>query len=188
MRTVGIVLALAVVACSHHMDCPQGFTECNVGCVDLTSDGANCGNCDYRCPNVWDACRSGRCMMSCPLGTTLCGLQCCSSNQLCVGMSECLLLCSYNSDCLSSGVCAPFTNGSGNPVGPMICKPNDGALYDGCNGTTTCSGSACCVADAAGNRFCATPCIDATTCGAAHCNTYDFSHSTCTGVTMACGP
>ncbi|MEP6864110.1 MAG: hypothetical protein ABJE66_26015 [Deltaproteobacteria bacterium] len=69
----------------------------------------------------------------------------------------------------------------------MICKPDDGQLYDGCNATTTCSGQGCCVGDAHGNQFCATSCVDATTCGAAHCDTYDFSHGTCAGPT-ACGP
>lgn len=108
---------------------------------------------------------------------------CCNLNHTCGPTSLCL--CKDAADC-PSGACAPLTN-AGDPVGPMICKPNDGALYDGCNGSAACAGSGCCVADGSGNHFCATACTDNTTCGAATCNTYDFSPGTCAGPT-ACGP
>jgi len=42
------------------------------------------------------------------------------------------------------------------------------------------------VADANGNQFCALPCTDSSTCGGGTCNTYDFSHTTCSGP-KACG-
>jgi hypothetical protein len=96
--------------------------------------------------------------------------------------------CATGAEC-SSGCCAPATDATGNPVGPYVCKPNDGAAYNCCFGVgTPCSGSAyCCVADASGNQFCATQCVNSSMCGGARCLSYDFSHSSCGGPS-ACGP
>jgi hypothetical protein len=82
-----------------------------------------------------------------------------------------------------------MTNAHGDPVGPYVCKPNDGADYDCCYGFTTCNGTGCCVADTSGNEFCAVECQNSSSCGAGHCQNYDFSilRTICTGP-MACGP
>lgn len=106
------------------------------------------------------------------------GVQC-SGKQIC--------RCAVGSDC-QSGSCAPHVDpNTQQPIGPYVCKNNDGGLYNGCNGLTTCSGNTCCVKDTNGNNFCANPCTNDSQCGAAHCNTYNFSGSTCSGPT-ACGP
>jgi hypothetical protein len=95
--------------------------------------------------------------------------------------------CSVSSSC-SSGACAPLTDSLGNPVGPLVCKANDGAPYDGCHGAlTSCGGAYCCVTDTNANEFCALPCANASNCGAAKCNAYSFANTTCSGPT-ACGP
>jgi hypothetical protein len=73
------------------------------------------------------------------------------------------------------------------PIGPYVCKANDGGRYNGCNGLTTCSNNLCCVTDGIANKFCASPCINDTQCGGAKCNPYNFSSSSCSGPN-ACGP
>jgi hypothetical protein len=101
---------------------------------------------------------------------------------LCVGTSEC--------NGFDAGTaCAPLTDTSGNPQTgwPYVCKPNDGTGYDGCNGTTTCSGKYCCVQDANANRFCALTCTNSSSCDGGSCQNYDFSHTSCIGPS-ACGP
>jgi hypothetical protein len=69
-----------------------------------------------------------------------------------------------------------------------VCKQNDAAPYDCCNGILNdCGNGFCCVADPQGNEFCSAECTSSAMCGAAQCSTYNFSHTTCGGPT-ACGP
>ncbi|MHB1843215.1 MAG: hypothetical protein ACYCWW_00090 [Deltaproteobacteria bacterium] len=94
--------------------------------------------------------------------------------------------CSVSNDC-SGGCCAPQTDSSGNPIGPYICKANDAAPYDCCTGFgNDCGSGFCCVADSSGNEFCASQCTNDSQCGAAHCDQFNFSHTSCGGPT-ACG-
>jgi hypothetical protein len=126
---------------------------------------------------------------SCPAESPCCTL-------LPGGMSGCLpnnvnatqqCLCTTSSEC-TSGACAPATDASGNPVGPYVCKANDGGGYDGCHGVfTTCAGNYCCVEDTNSNEFCSIECTTDLDCGSAHCNPYSFSVSSCSGPN-ACGP
>jgi hypothetical protein len=97
-------------------------------------------------------------------------------------------ICQTKADCVSNA-CAPAVDSSGSFVGPYVCVPDDGQKNDGCNGPlVTCTSPAdCCVTDKAGNRFCSPPCTSDATCGKGHCDAFDFSASTCTGDTKACG-
>jgi hypothetical protein len=124
-----------------------------------------------------------------------CGTTCCQGGQACNvepgGTPTCVKTCAIGSDC-SPSCCAPATNDKGDPVGPYVCKPNDGKPYHCCNGiTNTCSGGAqsCCVVDAKNNQFCATECQSNQPCGAGRCGGYTFStlNTRCKGPT-ACGP
>lgn len=123
-----------------------------------------------------------------------CGTTCCPDGQACNvepgGAPACVKRCSVGADC-SPACCAPATNDKGDPVGPYVCKPNDGKPYHCCNGlTNTCSGDeTCCVTDAKDNDFCAKQCQSNLPCGAGHCVGYTFStlNTTCKGPT-ACGP
>ena len=45
---------------THACVCPAGLTECNGTCVDLTSDGANCGTCGHGCTGT-QVCLSSTC-------------------------------------------------------------------------------------------------------------------------------
>ena len=99
--------------------------------------------------------------------------------------------CVTGKDC-TSGCCAPATNVSGDPVGPYVCKPNDGRPYDCCNGiAVSCTSPACCVTDANDNSFCAPMCTGNGQCGAARCiGGFTFTSnpfSSCKGP-LACGP
>jgi hypothetical protein len=117
---------------------------------------------------------------------TVCGADCCLDGQACI-LGECQTLCHFGSSC-SSGCCAPALDANGQPVGPYICKSNDAQPYTCCSGVLNdCGSGYCCVTDTQLNEFCAAPCTDDSTCGAASCTMYDFSHTSCSGPT-ACGP
>lgn len=95
-------------------------------------------------------------------------------------------LCERGSDCASQ-TCAPAVDSSGNPTGPYVCVPDDGSPYRGCKGFASCSAPYCCVTDKKGNQFCAMPCTSDSTCGSGHCDAFDFTASSCSGSTKACG-
>lgn len=102
-----------------------------------------------------------------------------------VGVYECR--CTSGSEC-SSKACAPAVDSSGNPSGPYVCVPNDGAPYHGCSGfLTSCAPEYCCFTDSNQNQFCSAPCSGDNQCGSATCNTYSNANTTCTG-TLGCGP
>jgi hypothetical protein len=120
---------------------------------------------------------------------TPCNGHCCSSAQACSN-NTCVSTCTTASDCSGTGCCAPLTNAAGDPLGPYICKPNDGNAYDCCDGLfTDCSGNYCCVTDSNSNEFCALPCTTSSMCTPGHCDNFDFGTftTTCSGPT-ACGP
>lgn len=101
-------------------------------------------------------------------------------------------ICVTGSQC-ASGCCAPALSSNGQPVGPYVCKPNDGLDYDCCSGIgNSCVGNGCCIKDGLGNEFCAVACMmdgGPNVCGAARCQNYAFSAltTTCNGPS-ACGP
>lgn len=125
-----------------------------------------------------------------------CGAACCASGEACHsesgGPPACVKACAKGADC-STGCCAPATNEKGDPVGPYVCKANDGKPYHCCKGVfTTCGADGidvCCVTDAKGNEFCAEACDSNSQCGAGRCVGYTFGTltTTCKGPT-ACGP
>jgi hypothetical protein len=170
------------------------------------TDGTVCAHpCGTSCCNATQVCENdGAGHLSCSAGCTS-SAQCPQSSPCCEvqsnGQGTCVptnsgdggtgvqaCRCTTQADC-SSGCCAPMTNSHGDGVGPYVCKPNDGANFDCCYGFTTCNGTGCCIQDTNSNEFCAPECTTSASCGAAHCQMYDFSfvRTTCTGP-MACGP
>jgi hypothetical protein len=124
-----------------------------------------------------------------------CGSACCGAGQAChteLGSApQCTQACEKGTDC-GTGCCAPATNAKGDPIGPYVCKQNDGKPYHCCNGLfTTCTSDGvtnCCVTDPKGNRICAQKCDSNFQCGSARCVPYTFgSTTTCFGPN-ACGP
>lgn len=124
-----------------------------------------------------------------------CGSVCCGDKEGCGVDTEnapkCVATCVTREDCPEGNACSPATNAKGEPVGPYVCKPNDGKPYRGCHGLfTTCeTENFCCVGDANENMFCARKCGIAAECGAATCKGFDFGtvSTSCSGPT-ACGP
>ena len=175
--------------------CTAGETCLNGSCCQATS---TCGS---------QCCSTGSVCVADTAGNRSCAQSCTSSSQCPTANPCCAVLNNGNAACVANGVvagqqcrcatpaectsgcCAPMTDTSGNPVGPLVCKPNDGQAYDCCfaPAVLSCAGNYCCVADNAGNQFCSLPCTNGSNCGAAHCNNYNFSHSSCSGPT-ACGP
>ncbi len=129
------------------------------------------------------ACKtSGDCAASAPCCAVIDGgAQCTADSQY---AEACL--CQKGSECGTS-VCAPSVDSSGNPTAPYVCKTDNGSPYYGCISPESCSPPYCCVTDKNGNQFCAAPCTGDSTCGSGHCDSFDFSASTCTGVSKACG-
>jgi hypothetical protein len=76
----------------------------------------------------------------CPVSACLPGAVCQTDG---AGNKTCLKTCTdtNSAPCGASLVCAPLTDPSGNPIGPYVCKPNDGHSYDGC-GPAFCNGCA----------------------------------------------
>jgi hypothetical protein len=59
------------------------------------------------------------------------------------GNESCAATCTDtdSSACIDGTVCSPLPDSSGFPVGPYVCKANDGESYDGC-GTAVCNACA----------------------------------------------
>jgi hypothetical protein len=108
-----------------------------------------------------------------PSCATPCGGTCCGAKEACStasGTPTCLQTCVTATDCPTTMCCAPATNAMGYPVGPYVCKPDDGYSYDCCQGfTVICGGSDCCVLDNNMNEFCAQPCATDSDCNGTHC-------------------
>jgi hypothetical protein len=162
--------------------CPAA-RSCGANCCDVGSKCVDPGTgqktCAFDCTSSSQCPTASRCCTLLIDGTGACLASGSSTNQQCRSTT--------GSEC-ASGSCAPALDLSANPVGPYVCKPNDGAPYHGCMGALTfCSTAHCCVTDANGNQFCSLACVNDSNCGAAHCRTLNFSATTCAGP-LACAP
>ena len=183
----GAETCLGSSCCPTASICGSSCCPSNAVCFD---DGAGNKKCattctaSSQCPDSAATCcapldSGGKCANA---GTTW---ACIPFGGTCNGTQVCR--CAVGADC-TSGSCAPHVDANTKqPIGPYVCKGNDGGLYNGCNGAQTCSGNTCCVTDAKANKFCANACINDSQCGGAHCNPYNFSSSSCAGP-KACGP
>ncbi len=144
-------------------DCDGGLLFCDSGaggCVDLTTNNANCGACGNRCP-TGGVCSGGICI--CPVGQTACGSgasavcsdltsdnancgRCrgaCSAGLLCSG-GVCGTVCGVGlTNC--SGSCRLLTNDSSNCSScGNRCPPSQICVDSVCrcvSGQTNCGGS-----------------------------------------------
>ncbi len=90
-------------------------------------------------------------------------------------------LCTASSECTGSE-CAPMTDATGAPLGPYLCKPDDGLPYDGCT-TISCGSGFDCWTDSNGNEFCAVTCSSSSGCpGGTQCHS-----GTCANYLENCG-
>lgn len=153
--------------------CPLTCCDAGASCVDDGSGNLSCKkdcSTNSACPSV------NPCCVLLKNGAGVCGGS--SSDVLC--------RCTTGAEC-SSKACAPNTDADGNPVGPCVCVPNDGAPYHGCAGVLTSCASGCCFTDKKDNQFCAAECLNDSQCGAASCNAYSNANTTCGGM-LGCGP
>ena len=186
----GGVCCASTDPCLNNACCPAsdacGTACCGSGSICFTQAGAT--SCATTCTKPSDCPSTNPCCMPLPDGhggVAQTGV--CSPVPVPANAYQCI--CQTTGDC-SSNCCAPHVDALGAPVGPLVCKPFDGAAYDCCTGLSTatpCAGLLCCFGDSAGNHFCSAQCTDSSTCGAAQCVTYpDTSMSSC-GVSMGCG-
>lgn len=161
------------------------------------SGGAACTKCPTKCCDAGATCVDDglgnlACKKTCTTSSQCPTTQCCEllkdgTGVCAAGTGDNLCRCSTGAEC-STKACAPNIDTQGNPVGPYVCVPNDGAAYHGCNGAlSTCGGTDCCFIDAKANQFCVAPCLNDSQCGDAACVTYPAKSSTCAGM-MGCGP
>lgn len=76
--------------------------------------------------------------------------------------------CATTSDCAGvsgKSACVPYVVNDAVYAKAYICRPNDGANGNGCNGSVTCGTD--CMTDSAGNSFCTKGCSASSQCGAA---------------------
>lgn len=154
--------------------CPTACCDAGATCVD---DGLGNLSCRQNCTTSSECPASAACCEPIKGGTSVCEAAT-DATQTC--------RCTTGAEC-SSKTCAPDIDADGNPIGPYICVPNDGAAYHGCSGLTSCKGTDCCFIDAQANQFCVAPCLNDSQCGDAACVTYPSKASTCSGM-MGCGP
>src|SRR5579871_2814732 len=85
--------------------CGPGTVECgNNGCVDLGTDGANCGACGNACPSG-QACTMGKCAATCQAGSIVCGNACTDPKTDNGNCGACGNVCPAGNVC-SAGTCA----------------------------------------------------------------------------------
>jgi hypothetical protein len=181
---------LCAACINNGVDCPQERQCPLVCCSEIAlciEDPAGNASCAVRCAGPADCAANTPSYPCCePLRNRADGgvldYGICVSNSV---LNSCI--CTSASDC-ATGCCSPHIDSLGHPVGPYLCKPNDGAGYHCCNGSVQCD-AGCCLTDPNGSSICATPCSSDGQCSNAHCVDYASlpSGSSCGG-TKACGP
>lgn len=97
------------------VSCAPGQTACNGVCTDLSSDGANCGQCLHSCQSGM-VCSQSACSATCAGNTTMCGQSCVdvlTNPQHC---NACNSPCAQGVAC-SGGVCQGSQGNSGGGSG-----------------------------------------------------------------------
>jgi hypothetical protein len=143
--------------------CPSGASLCNLQCVALASDPANCGACGSKCA-ADHYCVSGQCVFGCPSPLSICGSACvdeqhdpmncgscgnsCAADHYCVG-GTCIFGCPLTK-CMNDTICVD-TNVDVNNCGSCgnACTMNNICCAGHCENFNTvmhCGGCAPCPA------------------------------------------
>lgn len=162
--------------------CCTAANKCGNSCCSAQqlcmSDGAGTSSCQTRCTTT-SQCGNG---YACELLTDAQGTV----------FGACLPVatvqnarCSTKADCTrvtGSSACAPYGDASNAvTVSAMVCRPDNGTAYRGCN-TTSCGSGLDCMKDTLGNNFCTVGCSSSGTCGAGGC----CVPLTCTNSFLSC--
>jgi len=187
------------------------ITPCGGGCCgagESCLDGGCCAQpCGGECCGANTVCYTDStgaqsCIPSCTstVSCTAIGLTCCV--QLPGGVNGCIptadvtaqtaCICVTPTEC-PSGCCAPSVIvGPYTPITPLVCKNDDGAIYDCCNTVACQAGQGCCSSSPNGSNVCVTQCtVDGGECGTASClNAISGWNpgATCNAAEMVCGP
>jgi hypothetical protein len=105
-------------------------------------------------------------------------------------------LCSTGPECSQTGhagstssCCAPLADATNNPIGPKVCKPNDGKAYD-CAATTVvnpCPAGFCVGSNTGNGAVCMEPCTGQSQCAnGAVCT--PLTSGSCNSSPMVCWP
>ncbi len=150
--------------------CPSGQTRCNGTCVDILTDGANCGGCGRVCEHV-NACQQGRCPLACPAGQARCTEgQCVDITGDAANCGACGVTCPAGFGC-QGGTCSRTVGTCS--AGQNSCTATGQVSCTVSGGMTDCA----CVKDLSGTTICARIAIDNQLCGCqtdAECQAREF--------------
>jgi hypothetical protein len=138
-------------------DVPCGDACCGIGDVCLEPPLATPSTCARECvANSWCTDASAPCCALLPDGSGACTADD-SPLHVC--------RCAGDNDC-PDGTCAPYYQ-DGEPQGPNVCVPFDGAPYHGCAANLPCGEGYCCL-ELGSSHFCALECETDADCGTAN--------------------
>jgi len=208
-RLVHLALLAALAACGKTgttPPCAGGSVECAGTCVNLASDGMNCGACGTACA-AGQACAAGACVLSCQAGLTSCAGACTDTRTDRANCGACGSVCPSGQVC-SSGTCAltcqaELTSCAGRCVDLGSDEANCGACGAACASGTACSAGTCVTSCPAGEVACGGRCVDPSsdptfcgagpdcsggvTCGANAACAQGACYSLCPAGRLACG-
>ena len=108
--------------------CADSLSLCNGACVDLSSDGNNCGSCGNAC-SAEQVCSGGVCSAECGANLTPCGQSCVDLNTSILNCGGCGVACQSGQSC-QGGVCTGTPTG-GDITQPISSEADSGSGEDG---------------------------------------------------------
>jgi len=169
--------------------CPDGRPVCGANCCDSGStcvdDGTGNTVCAQQC-SASKQCPSAKGCCTVLQDTATTGIGACMTYGTANGQA---CMCTAGTDC-TSGTCGLFTDTNNLPLPVFICVANDGAAYDGCNGSS-CSAGLCCLKASAGSTtlgdLCEKGCQNDSECdSSSHCQ--PLTSGNCSGLLGSCVP
>lgn len=145
---LGVAVGCEIVTALDYdeIPCPDGRTQCDGLCWDLSSSTQHCGACGNPCnPYENKTCVEGAC--ACTQGSTLCGQACVSTLYDKTNCGACGNTCASDQVC-SNGVCVkaqcyyPYVDCGGNCVDLTNNSLHCGVCFQSCSGKP-CYNSAC---------------------------------------------
>jgi alpha-tubulin suppressor-like RCC1 family protein len=158
--------------------CAPAQTRCGGRCVDLRADLGACGACGVSCGPL-EACSSGVCVQTCPVGQILCGRLCVSTRTDRAHCGACGVRCGDAEVCAEGrcqldcgprlALCAGATGGDASVADAATASTcadtqydpmNCGACGTQCPLTQVCSMGRCADRCPAGTVYCGGTCVD----------------------------
>jgi len=140
-----LILVLVTSSCDNEPWCPENRSYCWAGCVDLSNDDDNCGECGNQCASHSE-CVNGECV--CRVGYTDCSGQCVNLNYDSNNCGDCGNTCSEMESC-KNGVCGDW----GDDLGIIMCgtecvdpksdENHCGGCFNACGDNQECMDGQC---------------------------------------------